>query len=223
MKKTGLWISVGTLLVAILALGPAYLVFYDKPDLVYETHVENIPLPKDLPGQLPDTLAIITVENVGHQPSIDLQGNVSVGGDLIEYQVQGPNPAYGHVSHSRNNGQIIFSCSRLASGEYPITISAWYRGANLELDVGVSDSHGAGRRVNSIGLEKAKYKEAGTGFLGLLVGLFGSFVAIWAMYDSRRMRKRIVEAARQIQQNTERLKAATDRAGTTAGQPRDNE
>src|SRR4029077_726064 len=111
------------------------------------------PLPKDLPGQLPDTLVIMTVQNVGHRPSTDLQGSITVGGDLIEYEVQGPNPAFGQVSHSRNGLRVQFNCPRLASGDYPIKILAWYKGASSGPDVGVSDARGAGRRVNSIAAE----------------------------------------------------------------------
>jgi hypothetical protein len=216
MSKTALWISAATLVVSILTLGPAYLVFFDKSDLVYETQIENIHLPKDLPGKLPDALVIVTVENVGRRPSVDLQGSITVSGDLVEYQVQGPNPAYGQVSHSRNNLQILFSCSRFAPGEYPIKISAWYRSANSDPDVGVSDSRGAARRVNSIGEEKGKYRQVATGILGLLVGLIGSFVAIWTTYRAYLVRRSISDAARQLKVSAEKLRPVTDQIGTAA-------
>jgi hypothetical protein len=222
VSRTALWISCGTLVVTLLGIVPGYLVFFDKPDLVYETLIENIPLPKDLPGQLPDTLVILTVQNVGRRPSVDLQGSVTVGGDLIEYQVQGPNPAFGQVSHSRNGPQVLFNCSRLAPGDYPIKILAWYRGASSGPDVGVSDARGAGRKVSSIGAETAKYRGVGSGVIGLLIGLLGSFAAIGAIYDTYSTRKRISAAALEIMINSERVGPAVDQTGTATDRaPRD--
>jgi hypothetical protein len=213
--KAGIWISVGTLLVSLLGVLPAYLIFFDKPDLVYETQIVNIPLPKDLPGQLPDTLAIVTVQNIGRRPSVDVRGSVTVGGALLEYLVQGPNAAYGRVSSSRSDSQILFSSDRLASGEYPIRVSAWFKGANSDPDVGVSDARGAARKVNSIAAEHGKYKEAGSGFLGLLVGLLGSFTVIFTFYQTSSIRKSISEAARRISENNEKLRSVTVHVGTT--------
>ncbi len=221
--KAGIWISVGTLLVSLLAVLPAYLVFFDKSDLVYETQIVNIPLPKDLPGQLPDTLAIVTVQNIGRRPSVDVRGSVTVGGELVEYLVQGPNAAYGRVSSSRSDSQILFSSDRLASGEYPIKVSAWFKGASSDPDVGVSDARGAARRVSSIAAESGKYKAAGSGVLGLLVGLLGSFTVIFTVYQTYSIRKRISDAARQISANNEKLRSMTDQVGTTRERiPTDN-
>ena len=215
MTKTGIWISVGTLVVSLFAALPAYLIFFDKPDLVYETQIVNIPLPKDLPGQLPDTLAIVTVQNIGRRPSVDVRGSVTVGGELVEYLVQGPNAAYGRVSHSRTDSQIIFSSDRLASGEYPIKVSAWFKGASADPDVGVSDLRGAARKVNSIAAENGKYKVAGSGALGLLVGLMGSFVASWFAYRTHVIKKSISEEARRIRENNEKLRSLANVVGTT--------
>jgi hypothetical protein len=212
--KAGIWISVCTLLVSLLGVLPAYLIFFDKPDLVYETQIVNIPLPKDLPGQLPDTLAIVTVQNIGRRPSIDVRGSVTVGGELVEYLIDSPNAAYGRVTHSRSDSQILFSSDRLASGEYPIRVSAWFKGASSDPDVGVSDARGAARKVNSIAAENGKYKEAGSGILGLLVGLFGSFTVIFTIYQTYRIRKSISDAARQISANNEKLRSVTDHVGT---------
>ena len=221
-SRTALWISGGTLAVALLGLVPGYLVFFDKPDLVYETLIENIPLPKDLPGQLPDTLVIVTVQNLGHRPSMDLEGSITVGGNLIEYQVQGPNPAFGQVSHLRNGLQVLFKCPRLASGNYPIKVLAWYNGASNGPDVGVSDAHGAGRRVNSIVAETSKYWGVGSGVAGLLIGLLGSFFAIGATYTAYATRKSISAAAREIAENTERTRSEIDQTGTAIDRaPRD--
>lgn len=223
VSKAALWLSGGTLVVALLGLVPGYLVFFDKSDLVYETLVENIPLPKDLPGQLPDSLAIVTVQNVGRRPSTDLQGSMTVGGDLIEYQVQGPNPAFGQVSHSRNGSQILFSCPRLASGDYPIKVSAWYKGAGSSPDVGVSDARGAARGVKSIGAETAKYWGLGSGVAGLLVGLLGSFAVIGNTYRTYEIRKSISAAAREIAATPERVNLAAGEAGNDEGQAPERE
>ncbi len=223
VSRTALWISCGTLLTTILGIVPVYLVFYDKPDLVYETLIENIPLPKDLPGQLPDTLVIVTMQNVGHQPSTDLQGSITVGGNLIEYQVQGTNPAFGQVSHSRNGLQVQFNCPRLASGNYPIRILAWYKGASYGPDVGVSDAHGAGRRVNSIVAETAKYRGVGSGVIGLLIGLLGSFVAIGATYTTYATRKSIAAAAHELERLSELMRSEEDHSGTDLNRAPRNE
>jgi hypothetical protein len=201
MSKTALWISGITLLISALGIVPAYVVFFDKADLIYEMRIEQIHLPRNLPGQLPDSLVIVTIENVGRRPSIELQGNLKVGGELIDYQVQGPNPAYGQVSSSRNNLQIAANCPRLAPGNYPIRISAWYRGASSEPDAGVSDSNGPGRRVNSIDAEKSKYKQLGSLILGLLAGSLGSFVAILGAVRMYKTKRSISEAARELQEN----------------------
>jgi hypothetical protein len=213
-SRVGVWISVATLVALLLGLAPAYLIFFDKPDLVYETQIVNIPLPRDLLGQLPDTLAIVTVQNIGRKPSTDLKGSLTVGGELVEYQVKGPNAAYGQVSHSQSGSQILFECSRLASGEYPIRISAWYRGANADPDIGVSDVRGAARKVNSIAAANTRYRVAGSGVLGLFVGLLGSFVASWAAYRTYATRKSISNAARRIEEISERVRSNADQIGT---------
>jgi hypothetical protein len=223
MSKTALWIGVATLLVSILGITPAYLVFFDKPDLVFETQIEKIPLPKGLPGQLPDSLALVTIQNLGHQPSVDVQANLAIDGELIDYQVQGPNPAYAQISHSRSNLTIMVTCSRLAPGEYPIKISAWYKGANSGPDVGVSDTTGAGRKVNSISAEQSRYKQFGTGLLGLLFGSIGSLVAIGTLFRARALKKSISEAARQLQESENVLRPANDKVGTIANQSHEPE
>ncbi|HUJ29946.1 MAG TPA: hypothetical protein VLY23_01600 [Candidatus Acidoferrum sp.] len=218
VSKVGTWVSLGTLVVSLLAGVPAYVIFFDKPDLVYEVEMENIPLPKDLAGQLPDTLAIVTVQNIGRRPSVDVEGSVSVGGELIEYQVQGPNPAYGRVLQTRAASLISITCSRLAAGQYPVRISAWYRAAGSIPDVGFSDARGAARRVSSIAGESAKYREAGTGVLGLLVGLLGSFAAALASFLAYRARQSISSAARGLAARADGLNATLVEAGSGGDQ-----
>lgn len=191
VTKTGVWISIGMLVVALLGIVPAYLVFFDKPDLVYEMQVVNIPLPKDLPGQLPDALVILTVQNIGRRPSTDLQGSLAVGGDLIKYEVQGPNPAYGQVSHSQHATQVLFSCTRLAPGEYPIRVSAWYRGAGSALDVGVSDSQAAARKVASIAAESTKFKSRAGTILSFLAGLVVPILIGSGIFRTKRVRSEV--------------------------------
>ena len=209
-SKIGIGISIGTLVVTLLAAVPAYIVFFDKADLVYETQIENIPLPKDLTGELPDTLAIVTVENIGQQPSTDLQGNVTIPGKLVEYQVQGPNPAYGEVSKSLEGQQIVFRCARLVPGDYVIRLSAWYRGAATGPDVGVSDAHGAAREVGSIEAEKGKYRPVGAGFLGVLVGLAGTFVSAAGALKWFEVKVSIARAAGQITAERPQTNAGID-------------
>ncbi len=218
MNKTALWISGATLLISALGIVPAYVVFFDKADLVYEMRVERIPLPANLPGQLPDSLVIVTFQNLGHRPSVDLQGNLTVSGELIDYQVQGPNPAYGQVSNVRNKLQVSVNCPRLAPGDYPIRISAWYRGASLEPDAGVSDASGPGRRVNSIDAEKSKYKQLGSLILGILFGSLGSFVSILGVVRIYKAKKSISEAARKLQENVDDPKAEVGGAAIVGGQ-----
>jgi hypothetical protein len=197
-KRIALWLSGGLFLVTLLGIIPAYLVLFDKAELVYEARIVDIPLPKDLPGQLPDRVVFVEVENIGRRPSIDLEGTVGVNGDLIEYEVKGPNPAYGEISQSRTGTQVSFACKRLASGSFPIKITAWYRAASSDPDIGVSDSLGAARRVVSIAAEKDKFKIAGTGLLGFLAGLFGSVLALIASYREWKTRKSISDAVKEI-------------------------
>jgi hypothetical protein len=67
-------------------------------------------------------------------------------------------------------------------------------------DVGVSDARGPARLVSSIAAEHAKYREAWTGVLGLLVGLLGSFVAALATYRAWSTRKSIEAVARALEE-----------------------
>src|SRR6185437_8042684 len=128
-RKTIVWISLASVVVALLSIIPAYAVFWDKPNLIYETDLVSIPLPSSLTGNLPNYLALVTVENIGHRPSTELQGDVTVDGQVLQYDVKGPDPAYAQVSSAPTPSGVKFSCPRLAPGEYPIKVSVWYRGS----------------------------------------------------------------------------------------------
>lgn len=219
LGKAALWVSVGTLVVSILAVVPGYLIFFDKPELAYQTLVEKIPLPQDLAGRLPDTLAIVIVQNLGRQPSLDVEGNVTVPGQLIESQVQGPNPAYGQVSTSRNGSQVSFNCPRLAPGDYQIKLSIWYRGEESP-DIGVADSRGAAREVSSIAAQTARSSGPVATVFALAVGLLGSFVAVGSEFFAGRLRKSISRAAREVANESATITATYDGAAATQTEDR---
>lgn len=157
-RKSIVWISLASVVIALLGIIPAYNIFWNKPDVIYETDLVNIPLPSNLTGNLPNYLALVTVENIGHRPSTELQGDVTVDGQVLQYDVKGPDPAYAQVTSAPTPSGVKFSCPRLAPGEYPIKISVWYRGSGEDPTVGVADSLGPGNKVKSIPGERAKLK-----------------------------------------------------------------
>jgi hypothetical protein len=162
---------------AALALVPSYYIFWAKPDLVYEQQLVNIPLPENLGKNLPNVLVLLKLQNTGHRPSESIQGNISVRGQLLYFEVHGPNPAYGKVEFTGNDSQIELKCSRLAPGEYPIKISAWVKGRFEEPDAAFADSLGAVRKVRSVDEEEHKLR---TIALLPVVGV-GSLVAVFAL------------------------------------------
>ncbi len=166
--KTGTWIAVISAFAAILGLIPGYYIFWDKPDLVFEEQLVTIPLPESMGSNLPNVLVLLKIQNTGHRPSENIQGNFNFAGDLLHYEVRGPNPAYGRVSDSQAGSQINITCSRLAPGEFPVLISAWVKGKFKNPDSGLTDSLGAARKVRSIEEEEHKFRSY-TFFLGGII------------------------------------------------------
>ncbi|HET8923938.1 MAG TPA: hypothetical protein VFN26_13195 [Candidatus Acidoferrum sp.] len=169
------WLTAAALVVGLVALIPAYFIFWDRPDLVYEVQLVNIPLPESLGSNLPNVLILLKIQNTGHRPSENIQGNITLNGKVLYYEVKGPNTAFGPVEATMSkDSRIDLKCSRLAQGEYPINVSAWVKGNLVEPDAAFADSSGAAQKVKSTEAETRKVRSYWYASLGA-VGGFLSF------------------------------------------------
>ena len=157
-RKSVVWNAAAALLASILVLGFSYFVFFDKPDLVYETDQFDIPFERGLKPRL----VRVKVQNVGHRPSKEFQGAITVWGNILDYEVEAPNPPYDNISYSKVTkpgglrSQIVMSCPKLDPAEYPINISVVYSGFAGDEDVSFSDAIGTARPVESVTAERDK-------------------------------------------------------------------
>ncbi len=157
-RKSVVWNAAAALLASILVLGFSYFVFFDKPDLVYETDQFDIPFERGLKPRL----VRVKVQNVGHRPSKEFQGAITVWGNILDYEVEAPNPPYDNISYSKVTkpgglrSQIVMSCPKLDPAEYPINISVVYSGFAGDEDVSFSDAIGEARAVESVTAERDK-------------------------------------------------------------------
>jgi hypothetical protein len=185
IEKTQLWLAVAGVAIGMIALIPGYFILWAKPDLVYEEKVVNIPLPETLGKDLPNVLVLLKLQNTGHRPSEGIQGNISVHGELLYYEVHTPNPAYAQVEVTRKASELDLRCPRLTQGEYPINISLWTRGKLEEPDTAFADSMGAIRRVVSVDEESHKLRKYAWFFFSvgaaLVTGLGFLFGALYAV------------------------------------------
>jgi len=110
-RSIGTWVAVGALVVGLLGIIPAYLIFWNKPKLVYDQRLVEILLPGSIRKKLellreqptvPDKLLLVRIQNIGRKPSEQVEVWVNPPGTISEYEVHGPNPAYGEVRHSKD-------------------------------------------------------------------------------------------------------------------------
>ena len=179
VESKTLWVSAAILVAAIVGLVPAYFIFWDRPDLVYEVQLVNIPLPESLGSNLPNVLVLLKLQNTGHRPSENIQGNITLNGKILYFEMHGPNPAFGQAEGTLSgNSRIDLKCSRLTQGEYPIFLSAWAKGTFAEPDAAFADSSGAARKVKSTEAETRRLRSYAYLSAGILIGLLGCAFAV---------------------------------------------
>ena len=192
-RKSAILNAVGALLASTLALGFSYFVFFDKPDLVYETDQFDIPLQRGLKLRL----IRVKVQNVGHRPSEQFQGAITVWGNILDHEVEALNPSYDNINYSKVTkpgglrSQIVISDPSLGPGEYPIKISVVYSGFAGEEDVNFTDTRGTARLVPSVAAERDKrsrfFSSAFTLTL-LFLGLIAvALILVFAVSGSRKI------------------------------------
>lgn len=223
-RKSIVWISFPSVVIALLGIIPAYNIFWDKPNVIYETDLVNIPLPSSLTGNLPNYLALVTVENIGHRPSTELQGDITVDGQVLQYEVKGPDPAYAQVSSAPTPSGVKFSCPRLAPGEYPIKVSVWYRGSGEGPTVGVADSLGPGNKVKSIPGERAKLKSMAVSIGSILaatLAILAQFLLLRGRLTLRTEEREILELAESnaLAESRQRIEAFLERKAKERTRP----
>jgi len=167
-RRIRAWVAIGTLAVGFVSAVPAYIFIWNTPKLVYEQRLVEILLPdkvkkrfdavlteKGAPPPFPDKLLLITIQNIGRRPSEQVEAWIEPPGQLVAYDLQEPNPAYGHIEISEHGSRLQVFCARLIQGEHLVRLSIWFRqDSERELNVGISDQAGPAKLVDSIAAEK---------------------------------------------------------------------
>lgn len=157
------WVGVAGLAAVIIGAIPAYFVFWNKANLVYEQHLVDVFLPEQLKSisqelqtvSLPDKLLLVAIQNIGHKPSELVEAVIEPSGEITHYEVDKPNLAYGKVDVSREGAHVRLSCPRLVQGEHAIRVSVWFKhDSKKKLNIGIVDKSGPATKVHAIDAKK---------------------------------------------------------------------
>jgi hypothetical protein len=131
-----------TLAAAVLALVPAYFIFWQKPDTVFDRRAVEIPLSDeirrrfeealspqriveksakkysvteiDLPRKLPDKLLYVNIRDVGDVPSSGIKVEIVVPGTIQDKEIKDAGPAFGHINKQTSSDSEISSSANIS-------------------------------------------------------------------------------------------------------------